>query len=114
MDQLATPDADLRSGKDRKDENFPVGSRLIAPHLRPHVHAYYAFARAADDISDSPDLAPDDKIARLDAMERTLRDEAGAGIVWCEPARSTQLRSQPHARDAKPDGVFYYRFDFQD
>ncbi|MDA8247610.1 MAG: squalene/phytoene synthase family protein, partial [Rhodospirillales bacterium] len=36
------------SGKDRGDENFPVGSALIAPRLRRHVHAFYAFARNAD------------------------------------------------------------------
>ena len=44
------------SGKDRGDENFPVGSLLIRRDLRRHVHAYYAFARNADDISDSPAL----------------------------------------------------------
>ena len=52
------------SGKDRGDENFPVGSLLIAPRLRRHVHAFYAFARNADDISDSAVLAPEDKVAR--------------------------------------------------
>jgi farnesyl-diphosphate farnesyltransferase len=60
------------SGKDRGDENFPVGSALIRADLRVHVHAFYAFARNADDISDSDILAPDDKIARLDAMEDVL------------------------------------------
>ena len=60
------------SGKDRGDENFPVGSALIRPALRPHVHAYYAFARNADDIADSPDLAAEDKVARLDRMEAVL------------------------------------------
>ena len=60
------------SGKDRGDENFPVGSALIRPALRPHVHAFYAFARNADDIADSPALAPEDKIARLDRMESVL------------------------------------------
>ncbi|RME65496.1 MAG: squalene synthase HpnC, partial [Alphaproteobacteria bacterium] len=30
------------SGKGAADENFPVGSRLIAPALRPHVMAFYA------------------------------------------------------------------------
>ena len=65
-------DADLRSGKGKRDENFPVGSILIARRLRPHVHAYYDFVRAADDVSDSPDLSPDDKIRRLDAMEAAL------------------------------------------
>jgi squalene synthase HpnC len=60
------------SGKDRGDENFPVGSALIRPALRKHVHAFYAFARNADDIADSPVLAPEDKIARLDRMEAVL------------------------------------------
>lgn len=60
------------SGKDKGDENFPVASLLIAKHLRPHVHAYYSYARNADDISDSDSLTPADKLARLDAMETVL------------------------------------------
>jgi farnesyl-diphosphate farnesyltransferase len=60
------------SGKDRGDENFPVGSLLIRRDLRQHVHAFYAFARNADDIADSPRLAAADKIARLDVMEDVL------------------------------------------
>jgi squalene synthase HpnC len=60
------------SGKTRGDENFPVGSLLISGRIRSHMHAYYAFARNADDIADSPDLAPQDKIARLDVMEEVL------------------------------------------
>ena len=59
------------SGKDRGDENFPVGV-LLRPALRPQVHAFYAFARNADDIADSPVLAPEDKVARLDRMEAVL------------------------------------------
>jgi farnesyl-diphosphate farnesyltransferase len=68
------------SGKDRGDENFPVGSLLISARLRPHVHAFYAYARNADDIADSPVLAPEDKVARLDVMEEVLlgRREAGS------------------------------------
>ncbi|MDE2007390.1 MAG: squalene synthase HpnC [Rhodospirillales bacterium] len=64
------------SGKDRGDENFPVGSALIRRDLRRHVHAFYAFARNADDIADSPTLAPEDKIARLDRMEAVLLGQA--------------------------------------
>lgn len=68
------------SGKDRGDENFPVGSALIAKPLRRHVHAFYAFARNADDIADSATLAPAEKIARLDVMEDVLlgRRESGS------------------------------------
>lgn len=62
--------------KSRRDENFPVGSLLIPPHLRADVHAYYDFARTADDIADSPDLDPAQKVTRLDAMEQIL---AGSG-----------------------------------
>ncbi len=60
------------SGKGRTQENFPVGSVLIRPDLRRHVHAFYDFARNADDIGDSPVLEADDKIARLDVMEAVL------------------------------------------
>jgi len=67
------------SGKDRGDENFPVGSALIRPALRPHVHAFYAFARNADDIADSPALEPAGKIARLDRMEAVLLGRADGG-----------------------------------
>ena len=67
------------SGKDRGDENFPVGSALIRPALRAHVRAFYTFARNADDIADSPALEPADKVARLDRMEAVLLGEADGG-----------------------------------
>jgi len=63
------------SGKGAGDENFPVGSRLIAPRLRPHVALFYAFARAIDDIADNPDLSSDDKVARLEAFAAAIRGE---------------------------------------
>jgi hydroxysqualene synthase len=76
----AVADIEAWSGKDRGDENFPVGSWLISARLRAHVHAFYAFARNADDIADSPALAPEDKVARLDLMEAVLlgRTETGS------------------------------------
>ncbi len=67
------------SGKDRTQENFPVGSVLIRRDLRPHVHAFYDFARNADDIGDSPVLAPADKRARLDVMEAVLTGDQQEG-----------------------------------
>jgi squalene synthase HpnC len=67
------------SGKDRGDENFPVGSLLIRRDLRAHVHAFYTFARNADDIADSATLPAEDKIARLDAMEDVLLGRSDAG-----------------------------------
>jgi hydroxysqualene synthase len=67
------------SGKDRQDENFPVGSWLIHRELRPHVHAFYGFARNADDIADSPALSADEKVARLDIMEHVLLGRSDSG-----------------------------------
>ena len=67
------------SGKDKGDENFPVGSFLIRPDLRRHVHAFYNFARNADDIADSATLAAKDKIARLDVMQAVLLGERDGG-----------------------------------
>ncbi len=79
MSAVADTSVESWSGKDRGDENFPVGSALIAARLRPHVHAFYAFARNADDIADSPLLDAGDKVARLDAMEAVLLGRRAAG-----------------------------------
>jgi hydroxysqualene synthase len=65
------------SGKWRGSENFPVGSFLIRRDLRAHVHAFYRFARNADDIADNPALTADDKIARLDRMAAILDGAPG-------------------------------------
>ncbi len=67
------------SGKDRQDENFPVGSALIRRDLRRHVHAFYMFARNADDIADSPLLDADDKVGRLDVMQAVLLGQRERG-----------------------------------
>ena len=67
------------SGKGKGDENFPVGSRLIRPALRPHVHAFYDFARQADDIADSETLPADEKLRRLDTMATVLIGDSDEG-----------------------------------
>ena len=60
------------SGKTAAGENFPVGSWLIAKHLRPHVAAFYDYARAIDDIADTPILATEEKLFRLDGFLKAL------------------------------------------
>jgi squalene synthase HpnC len=72
---LATP-----SGKHAGNENFPVGSALIRADLRPHVHAFYRFARMGDDIADNPALEPDDKVRRLTMMQDVLLDPSREDI----------------------------------
>ena len=91
----AAPVADVSSGKGSSDENFPVGSALIAARLRPHVHAYYAFARAIDDIADDAVLSAGQKLMRLDAMEAVLlgRVQGCDGAGPQEVASAVRLRA---------------------
>jgi hydroxysqualene synthase len=84
MGSLETP-----SGKGRGDENFPVGSFLIRRALRPHVHAFYRFAREADDIADNPDLAAEEKVRRLARMGAILDGAPGED----SPAAAAMRRS---------------------
>jgi hydroxysqualene synthase len=72
-------DVEIWSGKDRQDENFPVGSLVIARKYRAPIHCYYSFARNGDDIADSPTLSPQEKIARLDVMEDVLLGRRAGG-----------------------------------
>jgi hydroxysqualene synthase len=88
------------SGKDRTDENFPVGSALIRPDLRRHVHAFYAFARNADDIADSGALAPDEKVARLDVMEAVLLGERTDGAPSAAKLRESLAQTGVTPRHA--------------
>jgi farnesyl-diphosphate farnesyltransferase len=94
---VAVESVETWSGKDRGDENFPVGSALIAAPLRKHVHAFYAFARNADDIADSASLAPADKVARLDVMEEVLLGRRDVG----SPS-ATRLRASLDETGATP------------
>ena len=77
--------ADLRSGKNHGDQNFPVASLLLAPEHRKPILAFYHFARAADDVADHPSLMPDEKLALLDGLEAGLdgaasRDEEALAL----------------------------------
>ncbi|PKU25037.1 squalene synthase HpnC [Telmatospirillum siberiense] len=65
------------SGKGSQDENFPVGSLLIAAPLRRHVHTFYRFARNADDVADATDLTAEEKLRRLDRMADVLNGAEG-------------------------------------
>ena len=93
---------EIASGKGKSDENFPVGSWLIRAELRKHVHAFYNFARHADDIADHPGLGADDKVARLDVMEAVLTgvrdDGAPSALVLRNSLRESGV-SAIHARE---------------
>ena len=82
MNAIAQDAAALASGKDHTQENFPVASWLVRPDARAPIMAYYRFARAADDIADNPQAAPEDKLRLLGAMRDGL---SGASEVGGDP-----------------------------
>lgn len=93
--------ADTGSGKTHRDENFPVASVLIAPRHRAPIMAFYDFVRAADDISDHPTLAPQEKLDLLDRLDAALTGEGPDEPVAArlrEECRARRLDPQ-HARD---------------
>lgn len=90
------------SGKSRGDENFPVGSFLIRRDLRIHVHAFYRFARNADDIADNPALAAAEKVRRLDRMEEVLDGADPSDSPTAAAMRASLVATQmtfQHCRD---------------
>jgi hydroxysqualene synthase len=104
-DELRGPRADnveTPSGKWRSGENFPVGSFLIRRGLRPHVHAFYRFARNADDIADNPALSAEEKIKRLDRMAAILdgaaEHDSPAAAAMRQSLLETRLTAQ-HCHD---------------
>ena len=82
-------------------ENFPVASRLLPRHLRPHVAAVYAFARTADDFADEPGRQRDEGLQLLSDWRRRLH-ASGAGNR--EPGSRALL--DPGSRIPDPDRIF--------
>ena len=66
---------EIKKTKNSKEENFPVGSRLISKKFRSQILIFYDFARAADDIADSPNLTSKEKIKRLNLFKKNLEKE---------------------------------------
>ena len=89
------------SGKNEETENFPV-TRLVSEKYRPHVAAFYTFARAADDISDDAMLSADEKVRRLDLFDAALLNENDNSIPSVIPLRASLKETgvtPQHARD---------------
>ncbi len=99
--QRMTTSLETPSGKTDSTENFPV-AHLISKPYRKHVEAFYIFARAADDISDNPQLSAEEKIARLDRFDTALMDPADDKIASVIPLRESLKETgvtPEHARD---------------
>jgi squalene synthase HpnC len=95
-----TDAAAFASGKGHRDENFPVASWLVRRELRAPILAFYRFARAADDVADHPDAAPDRKLEQLARMEAALHGNGGnaAGTALHAVLQARGLTDQ-HALD---------------
>jgi len=98
------------SGKWRGSENFPVGSFLIRRDLRAHVHAFYRFARNADDIADNPTLTADEKIGRLDRMGAILDGASGEDSPAAAAMRESLLKTGMTAQHCH-DVLHAFRID---
>jgi hydroxysqualene synthase len=79
-------------------ENFPVASWLVPRHMRHHVAAVYAFARAADDFADEGTRSVDERHGLLDGWLCRLRETVAAGpnALSCpigdgEPANTNEI-----------------------
>ncbi len=90
---------DLASGKNDRDENFPVASLLVKAEHRTLVKAFYRFARASDDIADHPTAAPEHKLALLDAMRAGLRGEGAPEAMALREAMAERGIDPIHAHD---------------
>ncbi|WP_052401490.1 squalene/phytoene synthase family protein [Muricoccus aerilatus] len=90
-------------------ENFPVASRLLSPAVRAKVLAFYRVVRLSDDIADSPDLDPAEKLRRLDAIEAALDGAPGvpeAAALRASGAGVEEARAMLTAfrRDSRNEG----------
>lgn len=81
------------------NENFPVASLLLPAKIRPHVLAFYTFARTADDIADAPRLSADEKLVQLTLLGQQL--ESGPD----EPAHA--LRQSLQQTGVTPDHALH-------
>ncbi|CAA7615967.1 squalene/phytoene synthase family protein [Magnetospirillum sp. UT-4] len=81
MTRAAAATLPATTGKTAGAENFPVASLLLRPALRRQVMAFYRFARHADDVADDPSLLPEDKLARLAALEAGLGGAPGPAVA---------------------------------
>ena len=78
-------------------ENFPVASLLMPARLRPAVRAIYRFARTADDLADEGDLAPRERLARLESLARELDKLDTPATAWPDLARAVTEHSLDRA-----------------
>jgi squalene synthase HpnC len=85
-------------------ENFPVASRVLPRRERGHLMALYGFARLVDELGDSDERSPAERLAALDWLEGEL-DQAFRGqavhpllVRVGETVRDCGLTREPFVR----------------
>jgi squalene synthase HpnC len=85
-------------------ENFPVASRVLPRRERRHLMALYGFARLLDELGDSTERPPAERLAALDWLERELdrafRGEAEHPLLMrlAETVHECALAREPFER----------------
>ncbi len=85
-------------------ENFPVASRVLPRRERRHLLALYGFARLVDELGDSDERQPAERLAALDWLEgeldRAFRGQAAHPLLMRvgETVRECALTRDPFAR----------------
>jgi farnesyl-diphosphate farnesyltransferase len=74
------------------------------------VHAFYRFARNADDIADNPELSADDKIRRLDRMAEILDGASGSDSPSAALMRASLIETGVTAQHCQ-DVLHAFRLD---
>ena len=70
----------LLSGKNYKDENFPVSSFLIDKKLQKIIRVFYFYARTADDIADHASIKRKEKLQILNFFDNCLKNKKQSEI----------------------------------
>ena len=80
-------------------ENFPVASLLLPAAQRAPIAVIYRFARNADDFADEGEMAPAERLARLEGYRAALRGiargEAPREPLFADLARLVRERGLP-------------------
>ncbi len=77
---MTATSASFASGKDHRQENFPVASVLLKREHRAPVMAFYRFARAADDVADNAVASAADRLAVLADMRSSLAGASDTNV----------------------------------
>ena len=79
-------------------ENFPVASWVLPRRARSHLLALYGFARLVDELGDTDELGPAERLRALDwlqaELDRAFRGEAEHPLLVRLTAKAREVRQR--------------------